>query len=158
MTNSHIFPIAVCCLFISSFSALATEPAPSPPPGSEEARVIEVMRTFYVAATNDDLEKFHSVVTREFYSYDGGARFTGDELMALIKAAHASGKVFVWNVTKPEVRIHGDAAWITYVNEGSVKDASGKKNVTWLESAFFRKEKEDWRIEFFHSTRVPQDQ
>lgn len=123
--------------------------------GSEEARVIEVMRTFYVAATNDNLEKFHTVVTRDFYSYDGGARFTGDELMALIKTAHAGGKVFVWNVTKPEVRMHGDVAWITYVNEGSVKDASGTKNVTWLESAFLRKENEQWRIEFFHSTRVP---
>ena len=75
-------------------------------------------------------------MTRDFYSYDGGARFTGDELMALIKTAHASGKVFVWNVTKPEVRMHGDVAWITYVNEGSVKDASGTRNVTWLESAF----------------------
>lgn len=155
MTTNHVFPIAACCLFISSFTVVAAEPAPPLPAGSEEARVIEVMRTFYVAATNDDLEKFHTVVTRDFYSYDGGARFTGDELMALIKAAHASGKVFVWNVTKPEVRMHGDVAWITYVNEGSVKDASGTKNVTWLESAFLRKEKDGWRIEFFHSTRVP---
>jgi hypothetical protein len=155
MTTHHTFPIAVCCLFLSSVIVAAAEPAPSPSPGSEEARVIEVMRTFYVAATNDDLEKFHTVVTRDFYSYDGGARFTGDELMALIKAAHASGKVFLWNVTKPEVRMHGEDAWITYVNEGSVKDASGTKNVTWLESAFLRKENDNWRIEFFHSTRVP---
>ena len=155
MINNHTFPIALCCLVISSFSVFAAELPSSPPPPSDEARVIEVMRTFYVAATNDDLPKFHSVVTRDFYSYDGGARFTGDELMELIKQAHASGKVFVWNVTKPEVRLHGDVAWITYVNEGSVKDASGTKNVTWLESAFLRKEKEDWRIDFFHSTRVP---
>lgn len=154
MSTNHAFPIAVCFLFVVSFTVVSAEQAP-PPPGSEEARVIEVMRTFYVAATNDDLEKFHSVVTHDFYSYDGGARFTGDELMALIKGAHASGKVFVWNVTKPEVRMHGDVAWITYVNEGSVKDASGTKNVTWLESAFLRKEKDAWRIEFFHSTRVP---
>jgi Domain of unknown function (DUF4440) len=142
-------------LVISGFSVFAAEQAPSPSLGSEEARVIEVMRTFYIAATNDDLEKFHSVVTRDFYSYDGGERFTGDKLMELIKAAHASGKVFVWNVTKPEVRIHGRVAWITYVNEGSVRDASGTKRVTWLESAFLRKENEIWRIEFFHSTRVP---
>jgi hypothetical protein len=51
--------------------------------------------------------------------------------------------------------MHGDVAWITYVNEGSVKDASATKNVTWLESAFLRKENQNWRIEFFHSTRVP---
>lgn len=155
MTNNHTFPIALCCLFISSFPVFAVDQSPSPPASSEEARVIEVMRTFYVAATNDDLEKFRTLVTRDFYSYDGGARFTGDELMELIKKAHAAGKVFGWNVTKPEVRMHGDVAWITYVNEGSVKDAAGTKNVTWLESAFLRKENQSWRIEFFHSTRVP---
>jgi hypothetical protein len=151
----YTFLIAGYCLLVSTIAWADADPAPSPPPGSDERRVIEVMRTFYVAATNDDLEKFHSVVTGDFYSYDGGARFTGDELMTLIKAAHAAGKVFVWKVTKPEVRMHGDDAWITYVNEGSVKDSSGTKNVTWLESAFLRKENDSWRIEFFHSTRVP---
>jgi SnoaL-like domain len=152
MTHNHIFSIAFCCLVIASLRLFAAEPSPA---NSEQGRVIEVMRTFYVAATNDDLEKFHSVVTSGFYSYDGGKRFGGDELMELIKQAHASGKVFVWNVTKPEVHIHGDVAWITYVNEGSVKDAAGTKDVTWLESAFLRRDKESWRIEFFHSTRVP---
>jgi ketosteroid isomerase-like protein len=129
----------------------AAERAPDP----EQARIVDVMRTFYVAATNDDLAKLHGVVTGDFYSFDGGKRFTADELMELIKGAHGTGKVYVWNVTKPEVHIHGDVAWITYVNEGSVKDASGTKNLTWLESAFLRKEKDAWRIEFFHSTRVP---
>jgi ketosteroid isomerase-like protein len=152
MTRTRTFSIAFCCLVISSLAVFAAE---APPASSEQARVTEVMRTFYVAATNDDLEKFHSVVTSDFYSYDGGKRFGGDELMELIEQAHAAGKVFVWNVTKPEVRIHGDVAWITYVNDGSVKDAAGTKNVTWLESAFLRRDKESWRIEFFHSTRVP---
>jgi ketosteroid isomerase-like protein len=151
MNHNYIFSIALCCLVISSLPLFAAEPSAD----SDEARVIEVMRTFYVAATNDDLAKFHTVVTRDFYSFDGGKRFTGDELMELIKQAHAAGKVYVWTVTKPEVRIQGDVAWITYVNEGSVKDASGTKNVTWLESAFLRKEAQNWRIEFFHSTRVP---
>jgi hypothetical protein len=155
MITKLTFLFAGYFLLLSTIAWADAEPAPAPPAGAEEARVIEVMRTFYVAATNDDLEKFHRVVTRDFYSYDGGARFTGDELMALIKAAHAAGKVFVWDVTKPEVRMHGDVASITYVNEGSVKDASGTKNVTWLESAFLRKENDSWRIEFFHSTRVP---
>ena len=46
-------------------------------------------------------------------------------------------------------------AWITYVNRGSIKDASGTKAVSWLESAVLRKENDSWRIQFFHSTRVP---
>jgi hypothetical protein len=62
------FSIAGYCLLLSTMAWAGAEPAP----GSEERRVIEVMRVFYVAATNDDLEKFHTVVTRDFYSYDGG--------------------------------------------------------------------------------------
>jgi ketosteroid isomerase-like protein len=155
MKRLYLFTMAAWCLAFATLGFTATEQMPSPAADSEQAQVIEVMRAFYVAATNDDLAKFHTVVTDDFYSYDGGKRFSGDELMELIKAAHAAGKVYVWNVTKPEVHVHGDAAWITYVNEGSVTDTSGTKNVTWLESAFLRREKGSWRIAFFHSTRVP---
>ena len=76
--------------------------------------------------------------------------------MDLIKAAHAAGKVYVWTVNEPEVHIAADIAWITYVNRGSIKDASGTKDVTWLESAVLQKEKGMWRIHFFHSTRAPE--
>jgi hypothetical protein len=47
--------------------------------------------------------------------------------MALIKAQHAAGKRYEWNVTEPDVHISGNTAWIAYVNKGSVSDASGTK-------------------------------
>jgi hypothetical protein len=75
--------------------------------------------------------------------------------MNLVKTAHAEGNVYVWSVNEPEVHLHGEIAWITYVNNGSVKDATGTKSVTWLESAVLQKEKGEWRIRFLHSTRAP---
>jgi len=36
-----------------------------------------------------------------------------------------------------------------------VQDASGTKDMSWLESAFLRKEEGGWRIQFRHSSRVP---
>ena len=122
---------------------------------ADEANVVEAMRKMYVAATNDDLAAFKAVASPSFYSFDGGKRFNGDELMALIKALHASGRIYVWAVTEPEVHVQGNTAWITYINRGSVQDASGKKAVEWLESAVLGKESGVWRIRFFHSTRVP---
>jgi ketosteroid isomerase-like protein len=109
----------------------------------------------FAAAAADDLARFRAVTTPDFYAFDGGGRFIGDALMDLIKSAHAAGKVYVWTVNEPEVRIQGDVAWITYVNRGSIKDASGTKDLSWLESAVLRKENGTWRIQFFHSTRVP---
>lgn len=120
-----------------------------------ESKVVEAMRSMYVAATNDDLKKFHSVASPDFYAFDGGKRFSGDEIMGLIKNAHAAGMIFVWRVTEPQVHVDGKTAWITYVNQGSIKDSSGTKNVTWLESAILRKEDGRWHIAFLHSTRVP---
>jgi Domain of unknown function (DUF4440) len=124
---------------------------------SEESKVIDAMRTMYIAATNDDLAKFHAVAAPDFYAFDGGKRFTGDSLMELIKSLHAAGKVYVWRVTEPEVHIDSDVAWITYSNQGSIQDSSGTKSVTWLESAVLREEKGVWRIHFFHSTRAPSE-
>ena len=121
----------------------------------DQGQVVDAMRTMYSAATKDDLTLFRSVAAPGFYAYDLGKRFTGDELMALIKGRHEAGVVYVWRVTEPEVQIDDNTAWITYVNRGSITDVSGAKDVTWLESAVLRKVAGTWRIQFFHSTRAP---
>jgi ketosteroid isomerase-like protein len=154
MTKYHTFFIATAALLTSTIAAAAADQ-----PGSsaaDQTRVTEAIRSFFAAATADDLDQLHAVTAPDFYAFDAGGRFTRDALMNLIKAAHAEGKVYVWTVTEPEVHISGDIAWITYVNHGSIKDASGTKDVTWLESAVLQKEHGTWRIHFFHSTRVPE--
>ena len=84
-----------------------------------------------------------------------GARLDGDAIMTLMKAQHAKGRGYEWNVTEPDVHVIGDTAWIAYVNKGAVKDVSGTKAESWLESAFLEKRGEVWKIVFMHSTRVP---
>jgi ketosteroid isomerase-like protein len=154
MTKSHTFFIAVASLLTSPIGAFAADQ--SGPSAADQAQVTEAIRSFFAAAASDDLAKFRSVTTPDFYAFDAGGRFASDALMDLIKTAHAAGKVYVWTVNEPEVHISADIAWITYVNRGSIKDASGTKDVTWLESAVLQKEKGMWRIHFFHSTRAPE--
>ncbi|MCM2315641.1 MAG: nuclear transport factor 2 family protein [Thermoanaerobaculia bacterium] len=119
--------------------------------------VVETVRQMYVALTNDDFDRFRAVTSSNFYAFDVGKRFDGEELAALVRNAHASGKVYVWEVTEPDVHVDGNSAWVAYVNRGSITDAAGKKELSWLESAVLRKEKGVWRIHFFHSTRVPSE-
>jgi Domain of unknown function (DUF4440) len=121
---------------------------------ADQAQVIDAVGTIFTAA-KDDVAKFDSVIARDFYIYDGGARFNGDSVMTLIKAQHAAGKRYEWNVTEPDVHISGETAWIAYVNKGSITDASGTVNQNWLESAFLEKQAGIWKIVFMHSTRVP---
>ncbi|MEI9982185.1 MAG: hypothetical protein WDN69_02585 [Aliidongia sp.] len=49
----------------------------------------------------DDVAKFDSVVASDFYLFDGGARFPGNSIVALIKAQHDAGKTYQWNVSSP---------------------------------------------------------
>ena len=155
MTKVHVLRIANTMLGVLLLGMSLVNPSFAAAPATDQDKVIEAMRTMYVAATNDDIAKFNSVAAPDFYAFDNGKRFTGDALMELIKSAHAAGKVYVWEVTEPEVHIDGDTAWITYTNRGSVRDQSGTKNLAWLESAVLRRENGGWRIHFFHSTRVP---
>ena len=146
----------VAALAVALLSARASADAhPCPLTRQDSAAVVSAMQTMFAAATTHDLAKFHSVVAPDFYAYDGGKPFAGDELMQLAKSLHAAGKVYVWSVNDPHVDGTCDTAWITYTNRGSVTDASGKKDLTWLESAVLQKQHGAWRIRFLHSTRVP---
>ena len=122
---------------------------------SDQKQVVDTVSAIFVAARADDVAKFDSVIASDFYIFDGGARFNGDSIMALIRAQHAAGKRYEWNVTEPDVHILGNTAWIAYVNKGSITDASGTVDQNWLESAFLEKQAGTWKIIFMHSTRVP---
>jgi ketosteroid isomerase-like protein len=136
--------LAVMTLFAGNMNA-----------GTEEQQIVDTVSRIFTAALTDDVAKFDSVIASDFYIFDGGARFNGDTIMGLIKAQHAAGKRYEWNVTEPDVHISGDTAWIAYVNKGSITDASGTAKQNWLESAFLEKRAGNWKIVFMHSTRVP---
>jgi hypothetical protein len=146
--------VLLCAAFFST-AASATDSSACTATPEDQSQVVEAMRTMYAAATTDDLAKFHTVAAPDFYAFDGGKRYDGDALMNTLKSLHASGKVYVWTVTHPHVEATCDLAWITYINRGSIKDASGTKDLSWLESAVLEKQAGTWRIRFFHSTRVP---
>jgi hypothetical protein len=121
---------------------------------AEQTQIVNTVSVIFAAARADDVAKFDSVIAPDFYIYDGGVRFNGDTIMALIKAQHAAGKRYEWNVTEPDVHISGNTAWIAYVNQGSITDASGTVSQIWLESAFLQKQAGIWKVVFMHSTRV----
>lgn len=143
-------------LIASALGANAAERKPvCAPVATAQDDVAAVVRTLFVAARADDLQGFRAVTTADFYAYDNGAEFAGDALMKLIQQLHAAGKKFEWSVTEPRVHVACNLAWITYVNRGAVGDASGRQEITWLESAVLDYADARWRIHFLHSSRVP---
>jgi len=126
-------------------------------PTSDEKQILKVLNTLFAAFSADDNQELDSVVTSDFYIFDGGVRFNAESLMTFIKAQHAAGKRYEWSVTDPDVHVSGNTAWIAYINKGSIGDAAGSANQQWLESAFLEKQAGIWKIVFMHSTRVPME-
>jgi ketosteroid isomerase-like protein len=148
--------IALAVIFALGFSPnVSTARAQQKSLTSDQKQIVDTVSTIFAAARADDVAKFDSVIAPGFYIFDVGARFNADSIMALIKAQHAAGKRYEWNVTEPDVHISGNTAWVAYVNKGSITDASGTVNQNWLESAFLEKQAGTWKIVFMHSTRVP---
>lgn len=133
----------------ASLAAPKTQCAPTAPES-----VAETMRDMYAALMVDDDAKLQKNFAPDFYAIDGGKPFDGASLARLVKDAHKGGSTFVWTVNEPKVHLQCDWAWITYINRGSITDASGTKPVTWLESAILRYDTDRWRIAFFHSSRA----
>jgi ketosteroid isomerase-like protein len=145
---------AAGCILLIAANASAQTPQAST--RADQRQILDTLNTMFAAARTDDVIKFVSVVEPGFYIFDGGVRFDAQGLMAVIRAQHAMGKRYEWNVTEPDVHIDGNTAWVAYVNKGSISDASGTKEETWLESAVLQKEGSAWKLVFVHSTRVPQ--
>jgi ketosteroid isomerase-like protein len=155
MTNNRTLFIATAALLTSTISAATAEP--SDQTAASKTEVTETVRSMFAALAANDAEKFRAALTPDFYAFDVGKRFTGDALLELIKTAQAAGTVYVWTVNDADVHISGDIAWIAYINRGSIKDASGTENVTWLESAVLQRDKGTWRVRFLHSTRAAKE-
>ena len=153
MTKHYTLFIATALLLTWIIGAGASDQ--STPASDDQAQVTESVRSMFATLSAEDISQLRALIAPDFYAFEAGGRITGDALIELIKKAHAAGKVYVWTVNEPEVHIDGSIAWVTYINRGSIRDASETKNVNWLESAILRKEKDKWRIQFFHSTRMP---
>jgi hypothetical protein len=125
---------------------------------NDQSQIVDTVSTMFTALQTDDTAKLNSVIAPNFYMFDGGHRFNGEAIMALIKTLHVAGKRYEWNVTEPDTHIRANTSWIAYVNKGGITDASGRVDQEWLESAFLEKEAGVWRILFMHSTRVPTPQ
>jgi phosphoribosylanthranilate isomerase len=136
--------------FIVSGVSARSSRAESCGTAADRAAVVQAVQTMFVAATKDNITLFHSVASPDFYAFDNGKQFHGDELMALIQQLHAQGHVFVWKVTEPKVDLDCHIAGITEINVGSVDG----KPTRWLESGLLKKLDGKWRVEFFNSART----
>src|SRR5260370_34240030 len=129
--------------FAVSFSAnVSTASAQQKPLTADQTQIVNTVSVIFAAARTDDVAKFDSVIAPDFYIYDGGVRFTGDTVMAMIKAQHAAGKRHERNLTEPDLHITRQTAWIKNINQGSHTDFACNLSQKRRRSGFLPKQ---WR-------------
>ena len=146
---------AIACASFIAMAAIALPAQAKKCPTASAAAVADTMTALFSAMRTDDMQALGRILDPDFYAYDVGKRYDARQLASLMKAAHAAGKIYEWNVTQPDVHFACDTAWIAYVNQGATGDASGMHPQTWLESATLRYEGGLWRVLFLNSARVP---
>jgi hypothetical protein len=157
MTTSQVSAVGSCFVCALAFAQLANAASPElacAPGATAEHDVLLAVEQMFTAFRTDDSSGFQQIATADFYAYDNGMRFTGPSLLDLLRKAHATGTRFEWSVTEPNVHIACNLAWVTYVNKGSIDNAAGRQEMSWLESAVLEYGERKWRIRFFHSTRA----
>ncbi len=155
--NRGLTLLLLLALFGPGTPAAAAAPhlAECGPPTDAPQQIVGTIKKMFAAARADDLPALLDLTTPDFYAFDGGTRLTARSLMEIIQRLHAQGKRYEWNVTNPDVHVACNVAWVAYVNHGSISDAVSREDVTWLESVVLEYGNEQWRIRFFHSTRIP---
>jgi hypothetical protein len=123
-------------------------------PVNARAEIDRTIHDFFDALRKDDEASFKRLTTDSFYSFDGGKRFEGTELVDEVRNAHAQGVQINWSIGPIDTKLSCDVAWSAWENVGSAGIPPDLQPVRWLESAVIVRENGSWKIDFFHSQRA----
>jgi hypothetical protein len=110
---------------------------------NEQSQIVDTVNTMFTAVRTDDAAKLNSVIAPDFYMFDGGHRFKGEAIMALVKAQQVAGKRYEWSVTEPHIHISGNTAWIRM----PIRAASLTRQAAWINSG--------WNLPSWRNRQVP---
>jgi len=114
----------------------------------------QTVRAFFDALRKEDKVAFRRLTTSSFYSFDGGERYPGTELVDVVRDAHAGGVQLNWSIGPLDTKFRCDVAWSAWENIGSAGVPPKVRPVRWLESAVLVRQNGRWKIDFFHSHRA----
>ena len=88
-SRRHIRLFVAAVLALGSFALIAEAQGESSM--SDQKQIVKALDTVFAALHADDSQELNSVVTPDFYIFDGGVRLTADSLMTHMKALFAAG-------------------------------------------------------------------
>jgi len=150
-TLTHLWALAAAIMLTGCAHGGQPNCPASPPASSEIKRTVDA---FFEALRKEDKLAFQGLTTTSFYSFDGGERYPGTELVEVVRDAHAQGVQLNWSIGPLDTKLRCDVAWSAWENVGSAGIPPDVRPVRWLESAVLVRQNGSWKIDFFHSHRA----
>ena len=155
--RSVLLPLSAAMLLISCQTVDTPGPVAAPAgracdSSAERESVARTIHAFFAALAKDDDAAVRRLTTPSFYAFEVGKRYSGPELVALLAAAHKTGRVINWNIGPISARVDCSIASAAWENIGSAGTAGKLEPRSWLESAVLVRQGDQWLLDFLHST------
>ncbi len=138
--------VLILLLFSYGFSQ---EQANSEVVNSEEA--IQVVKDYFRAIENKDFERAKELSTSDYVIYEDGAIWNNDSLIQFIQSMPLASIEYEFRDFNVERDCNG--AFINYMNHGVLTfNDSTKIDYNWIESAYVKKEDDQLKLRFLHSS------
>jgi len=131
-------------LILLIFSLLIACESKNEGPSFSKENAHEMIKEFYQALSTGDSTLMSSVLSLQFEMYEHEVLWNEDSLLWLMGATQGR----IWRVDEITFHEEGKFAHAYYYNESD--KPLGR---SWYESMLFKKEGDEWKIRFMHSTK-----
>ena len=121
---------------------------------SEEQKIKDVIIQLFDGIAQRDIDKIAKQTTPDLMLLENGALWNNDTLVKRITWSRNNQKSYsrVNRIEFIRTEIRGNTAWTSFYNQADIRVDSTARSVRWIESAVLIKEKNDWKVQQFHST------
>lgn len=119
-------------------------------PAEEQEKIKQVLIGYFEGISTKDFAKMDALCTDDYVLFESGMVWNNDSLANNVKKF--PGRL-QFRFDSFNVRADRESGRMTYFNHGDLYvNDSLKQSFDWVESATFRKEDGQWKLEFLHST------
>lgn len=116
--------------------------------------VIQTMQQLFKTFEAGNQAELARLTTTDFRIFERGQYLSLDQVLTGLQALRKQNVVYEWNVTVPQLQVHGTVATIAYINQGSITKAGVRTPTTWYESGTLLFEHDRWRVMLVQSEKV----